>query len=128
MYIISDIHNLSTLNSGKREIMLLLIFSVSLFPFFPVGGHIHSLWHITGVRTTHKESLTNMNGCIKAPIQMSMASWLMMKGVLDIPWRLSDDMNTLETQITMWTLFFSFVEVLRCSFQINIFNVYLGQL
>ena len=69
-----------------------------------------------------------MNGCIKAPIQMSMASWLMMKGVLDIPWRLSDDMNTLETQITMWTLFFSFVEVLRCSFQINIFNVYLGQL
>ena len=78
------------------------------------------------------ESLTsigqNINGCIKAPIQLIMTTWLMMKGVLDIPWRLTDDMNRLETQITIWTLFFSFVEFFQCAIGINIFNVHFGQL
>jgi len=126
--------------------MILLCFF--FYPFVPTLGYIVNLWHINGanreynVQTARLELFArvahSITGCIEAPFQLIMTTWLIMKGILDIPWRstvvnVSGYTDRFENQIPffsipMWTLCFSIVDILGCAIQINIFNVYIGQL
>lgn len=83
-------------------------------------------------RTSH-----SITGCIEAPIQLIMTSFLIMKGIIDLPWEegmrysqvtLSFNNQLPLTNIPMWTLMFSIVDILKCSLMTNVFNVYIGHI
>jgi len=134
--------------SKKKKFCLLILLCFFFYPFVPTLAYIVNLWHINGatksynVETARLELFArvahSITGCIEAPFQLIMTSWLIMKGVLDIPWRstlvnVDGVTDRFENQIPllsipMWTLFFSIIDIMSCSIQINIFNVYIGQL
>ena len=118
------------------------------YPFVPTLAYIVNLWHINGsnkdynVQTAQLELFArvahSITGCIEAPFQLIMTTWLIMKGILDIPWRstivnVSGVTDRFDNQIPffsipLWTLCFSIVDILGCAIQVNRFNVYIGQL
>jgi hypothetical protein len=134
--------------SRKKKFCLMIFLCFFFYPFVPTLAYIVNLWHMNGSKQSYNAQTAQLElfarvshsitGCIEAPFQLIMTSWLIMKGVLDIPWR-SSLVNTggftdrFENQIPvfsipMWTLAFSIVDIIGCSIQINIFNVYIGQL
>eukprot|EP00092_Neocalanus_flemingeri_P020996 GFUD01022750.1.p1 GENE.GFUD01022750.1~~GFUD01022750.1.p1 ORF type:complete len:1002 (-),score=189.68 GFUD01022750.1:50-3055(-) len=133
--------------SRKKKFGLMILLCFFFYPFVPTLGYIVNLWHINGgnrdynVQTARLELFArvahSITGCIEAPFQLIMTTWLIMKGVLDIPWRNTMVKSSYEDRfenqipffsIPMWTLCFSIVDILGCAIQINLFNVYIGTL
>merc|ERR1711970_51142 len=134
--------------SRKKKFCLMIFLCFFFYPFVPTLAYIVNLWHMNGSKQPYNPQKAQLElfarvshsitGCIEAPFQLIMTSWLIMKGVLDIPWRTNlvnvDSLtDRFENQIPafsipMWTLCFSIIDILGCSIQINIFNVYIGQL
>ena len=79
----------------------------------------------------------SISGCVEAPIQLVMTSFLVMKGILGIPWWKSPTSHTFQDtagnevnfySIPLWTLIFSIIDILKCTVLANIFNVYIGKI
>ena len=79
----------------------------------------------------------SISGCVEAPIQLVMNTFLVMKGILGIPWWKSTE-TKLATDavgneftfysIPLWTLIFSIIDIMKCTVLTNIFNVYIGKI
>lgn len=79
----------------------------------------------------------SISGCVEAPIQLVMNSFLVMKGILGIPWWKTTETKTATDavgneftfySIPLWTLIFSIIDILKCTVLTNIFNVYIGKI
>ena len=136
------------IKSRKKKFCLMIFLCFFFYPFVPTLAYIVNLWHMNGSKQPYNAQKAQLElfarvshsitGCIEAPFQLIMTTWLIMKGVLDIPWRstlvnVNGVQDRFENQIPafsipMWTLCFSIIDILGCSIQINIFNVYIGQL
>ena len=66
-----------------------------------------------------------------------MNTFLVMKGIIGIPWYKSSQLMTATDavdnefyfySIPMWTLIFSVIDILKCTVLTNIFNVYIGKI
>jgi len=134
--------------SRKKKFCMMIFLCFFFYPFVPTLAYVVNLWHINGTKQSYNIQTAQLElfarvahsitGCIEAPFQLIMTTWLIMKGVLDIPWRstmvnVAGVTDRFENQIPffsipMWTLCFSIVDILGCAIQINIFNVYIGQL
>ena len=104
--------------------ILIIFFACCLYPILPVVGHVISLCYVSQ-RSPQLDMLRygmNINGCIKAPTQIVMTIWLLLKGVLN-----NSSEHTYitrsETQIPLWTIVFSFAELLKCTIQMSISNI-----
>lgn len=84
------------------------------------------------IRVSH-----SISGCVEAPIQLVMNSFLVMKGILGIPWWESTETKSVTDtagnkftfySIPLWTLIFSLIDILKCTVLTNIFNVYIGKI
>ena len=80
----------------------------------------------------------SITGCIEAPIQMVLTISLMMMDLLPLPWQKVSDFEIKDSQgnefsgsvqlITLATLAFSIIDMIKCAVMINIFNVYTGHI
>ena len=79
----------------------------------------------------------SISGCVEAPIQLVMNSFLVMKGIIGIPWWKSTEVKVATDavgneftfySIPLWTLIFSLIDILKCTVLTNIFNVYIGKI
>ena len=118
-----------------------------LYPFVPTLGYLVNLWFINvaassegyNMKFARLEMFTRVShgisGCIGAPIQMVTTLYLMMKGVLPLPWDQGFDTSTIEDSkgntvnftIPAASIFFSAINIIKCALMVNIFNVYIGQ-
>ena len=138
-----------SLQHRRNHFISVLILCLFLYPFVPTIGYIVNLWYLGmatystsgyNMKTARLEMFARVShsitGCIEAPIQMVMTIFLMMKGVLALPWDTAWHRNTvtdskgneMELYIPAVTLIFSMIDMIKCSLMINIFNVYIGQL
>ena len=79
----------------------------------------------------------SISGCVEAPVQLVMNTFLVMKGILGIPWWKTTETKTATDavgneftfySIPLWTLIFSIIDILKCTVLTNIFNVYIGKI
>jgi hypothetical protein len=84
-------------------------------------------------RTSH-----SISGCVEAPMQLVMTFYLIFRGLLDNPLKVSiyteevNDRfgNTIlpSASIPFWTMSFSILNIIGSAIQVNIFNVYIGKI
>eukprot|EP00092_Neocalanus_flemingeri_P002160 GFUD01002300.1.p1 GENE.GFUD01002300.1~~GFUD01002300.1.p1 ORF type:complete len:1094 (-),score=216.09 GFUD01002300.1:133-3414(-) len=144
----SDQKLIELIERRKRNFVIVVFCCFFFYPLVPTIGYLIVLWNINNnsnsnrihfsrlelfARTSH-----SISGCVEAPLQLVVTCFLIIIGLLDIPWKESihtgDVQDRFEntilpgTTIPFWTMTFSILNIIGSAIQVNIFNVYIGQI
>ena len=124
---------------GEFSITLTILFLC--FPLAPFLSFVISLCYFNEPATRkigRVEKIINlaieMEGCIEAPLQISITIFCIMKGYLSVPWASSEDEDTIRLSfnaisfngvLPFITLTISMMSILKGTLTVNIFNVLL---
>jgi len=143
-----DLKTQERIEKRKRYFLIAIFCCFFFYPIVPTVGYLIVLWNINNndssnrihrsrvelfARTSH-----SISGCVESPLQLIMTFYLIFIGLLDNPLKASiytrevNDRfgNTIlpSASIPFWTMSFSILNIIGSAIQVNIFNVYIGQI
>ena len=124
----------------KREFALTLVLLFIFYPLAPFLSLFISLWHFNDPKDrkiSEVEKIINLaiqiEGNVEAPVQMIITVFLIMKGILNVPWASSEEDSVIDLGfdneisfhgiLPFTTLAASSASILKASVTMNVFNV-----